>query len=184
MGQVYSKATLVLIWIGEGDEASDYAFDMMLNPVEHNLTRVKATLFNSLVSSIMSKEWFDRLWTVQELVLADADPLVGCGFKWIPWSFLWKSWDRVATREFSNAGLGVSTSTNDPQEIRPTSLKLDRLNDLRATFNVKDGSELRSLLLDTNLQQATEPRDWIYGLMGMMKKGDRRLIEVDYARPC
>lgn len=61
MGQVYSKATLVLIWIGEGDEASDHAFDMMLNPAEDDLTRVKATLFNFLVSSIMSEEWFDRL---------------------------------------------------------------------------------------------------------------------------
>jgi hypothetical protein len=190
MGEIYSIAKLVLVWLGEGEESSDSAFELMfdlVNDVGNVTKQMEAELFSLIMFLISSRAWFDRLWTVQELVLAGPDPLVGCGSKWISWSTVWSLWNRVANKEFAKADMAVSALMSDTgdglQEIRTTAIKIDHLNNLRTTFNAKGGDELRNLLLGTNTSQATEPRDRIYALLGMMRKEDRELIKIDYARP-
>jgi Heterokaryon incompatibility protein (HET) len=191
MGEIYSRAREVLIWLGEGEESSDLAYELMLNFPSGSGDLIEQTeleLFNLITYCITTRAWFDRLWTVQELVLASPDPLVGCGFKWISWSTLWKTWDRVAKKEFDRMGMATSAPMSGfavgLQDIRPTAMRIDSLNSLRSAFGAHKGDELRNLLLGTSASQATEPKDRIYALLGLMREEDRQLIKVDYARPC
>lgn len=79
MGDVYTSAKPVLVLLSEADQGSDEAFSLLPEALaDSEIQEVSQTLF-SLYMQLVEREWFARLWTIQELVLADQDPLVGCG---------------------------------------------------------------------------------------------------------
>ncbi|CZR57788.1 related to heterokaryon incompatibility protein het-6 [Phialocephala subalpina] len=191
MGEIYVYARPVLIFLGEADEGSNEAFNLISRvseegEIEDNVSRKLFSFYMNLVE----REWFTRLWTVQELVLASQDPMVGCGFSWISWSVLLRVWQRVALREFGEMEMVISSEEsdegNESEELsgrRPNGIKIDLLSNLRKAVTEKKGEELRDLLLNTVSCKATEPRDRIYGLLGMLVEGHRNDITVDYSRP-
>jgi hypothetical protein len=193
MGEIYAKASLVLVWLGEASEGSDDAFTLISKIAEGKALMVDTSrkLF-AFYLMLIQKEWFTRLWTVQELALASRDPLVGCGTKWISWSTLSRVWKQVALREFTEMGMvikekrseaGVEDEDDFKSGVRPGGIKIDLLNNLRTGVIMKGGESLRNLLLNTNSSNVTEPRDRIYALLGMMNQEHRVFINVDYDRP-
>jgi hypothetical protein len=191
MGEIYALAKPVLIWLGETSEESDEAFTLMtkIGKGTEATEEISRNLF-AFYMELVEREWFTRLWTIQELVLAGQDPLVGCGFKWTTWSTLIGTWQKVAWMEFSKMGMVIPQEAEENDEnadgrrgVRPASIKLDLLNNLRTAVTSKRGEALRDLLLNTNLSKATEPRDRIYALLGMMRQEDRQQLTVNYSRP-
>jgi hypothetical protein len=192
MGEIYTKANPVLIWLGEASEGSDEAFASMSTITEGNdvSEEISKKMF-AFYMGLVEREWFTRLWTVQELALASQDPLVGCGFTWITWSTLLGAWQKGAMREFSEMEmiiLGDGDENNKDEGgalsgVRPSGIKIDLLNNLRTAVANKGGEELQDLLLNTNSSKATEPRDRIYALLGMMRSENRKCVTVDYGRP-
>ena len=92
--------------------------------------------------------------------------------------------------EFAKMGMAILEERGDNEDkadghsgVRPSGIKIDLLNNLRTAVTSKGGEELRDLLLNTNSSKATEPRDRIYALLGMMRKGNRESFTVDYGRP-
>ncbi|KAJ8064482.1 hypothetical protein OCU04_006816 [Sclerotinia nivalis] len=73
--------------------------------------------------------------------------------------------------------------TTDASSIRPSAIRIDLLNDLRTAVINKQGEDLRDLLLNTISSKATEPKDKIYALLGMMRPLDRQSLAIDYDRP-
>ncbi|PQE21359.1 Heterokaryon incompatibility 6 OR allele protein [Rutstroemia sp. NJR-2017a BBW] len=190
MGEVYVHAKPVVIFLGEAYEDSDEVLGFISTVSEEaEITEETSVRFFSLYTSLVEKEWFTRLWTVQELVLATQDPLIGCGFAWTTWSKLLKLWQKVALKEFSKMGMVImdteKRSADNQGEllgVRPNCLKFDLLNNLRTSVGNSRGEELKDLLLNTVLANATEPKDRIYGLLGMMHNEDRLFFTVDYGR--
>ncbi|KAI9646929.1 hypothetical protein NHQ30_004929 [Ciborinia camelliae] len=197
MGEIYSLANPVLIWLGESSEDSDEAFALMseiATASESDVTEEMSQIMFSFYIQLVEREWFTRLWTIQELVLANQDPLVGCGFTWTTWSMLLKAWQKVAMIEFTNMGMIMKNdeaesknengdSVADSSNVRTSAIKIDLLNNLRAAVTNKEGEDLRDLLLNTVSSKATEPKDRIYALLGMMRLEDRKHLTVDYDRP-
>lgn len=195
MGEIYSMAKPVLVWLGETFEGCEEAFDLMSKIAiasEDEIIEEESQTMFSFYIQLVKKEWFTRLWTIQELALADQEPLVGCGFTWTTWSVLSKVWQKVAMIEFTKMGMimmepGVENENSDKtvvsQGVRTSTIKVDLLNNLRTAVTDKKGEDLRDLLLNTVTSKATEPRDRIYGLLGMMSSSDRKAIIVDYNRP-
>jgi hypothetical protein len=191
MGEIYASASPVLIWLGEASEGSDDAFALMSQiadgkEVAENDSR---ELFSFCIE-LVERTWFTRLWTVQEMVLANQDPLVACGFSWTSWSVLFGGWQKVALNEFSKMEMVIwedavkdESKSEEKLGVRPGAIKIDLLNNLRAAITSNGGEEFRDLLLNTNSSNATEPRDRIYALLGMMKKENREDFRVDYDRP-
>ncbi|KAF7875079.1 hypothetical protein EAF04_002251 [Stromatinia cepivora] len=197
MGEIYSMAKPVLIWLGESFEGSDEAFISMskiavTGETGNEITEeVSQTMFSFYIQ-LVEKEWFTRLWTIQELVLANQDPLVGCGFTWTTWSLLLKAWEKVAMIEFTKMGMIMKEAglenknenkTTDASSVRTSAIRIDLLGNLRTAVANKQGEDLRDLLLNTISSKATEPRDRIYALLGMMHPLDRQTQTVDYDRP-
>ena len=147
MGEIYTMAKPVLIWLGEASEGSDEAFASMSTitketEVEEEISQKMFAFYMRLVE----REWFTRLWTVQELALASQDPLVGCGFTWTTWSTLLGAWQKVAMREFSEMGMAILRDGDENKDeggalsgVRPGGIKIDLLNNLRTAVTNKEG---------------------------------------------
>ncbi|TGO37302.1 hypothetical protein BHYA_0100g00020 [Botrytis hyacinthi] len=194
MAEIYSLAKPVLVWLGETFEGCEEAFDLMSKisiASEDEIMEEESQTMFSFYMELVKKEWFTRLWTIQELALADQEPLVGCGSTWTTWSVLSKVWQKVAMVEFTKMGMIMmkrgeenenTNKTAVPQGVRTSTIKIDLLNNLRRAVTDKKGEDLRDLLLNTVTSKATEPKDRIYGLLGMMGSSDRKTITVDYSR--
>ncbi|KAG4428894.1 hypothetical protein IFR05_015623 [Cadophora sp. M221] len=197
MGEVYTSAKPVLVWLGEADEGSDEAFALLPSVLTDNNVQdgISQKLF-SFYMQLMDRDWFTRLWTIQELVLASQDPLVGCGHTWTTWSTLFSAWQKIAMIEFSKMGMVIYSAKDEKQGedeaepmsitqgVRPKAIKIDLLNNLRSGMAQHHQNQtFRDLILNTNSSNATEPRDRIYGLLGMLPPPLRQEFTVDYARP-
>ncbi|RYO85568.1 hypothetical protein DL762_005133 [Monosporascus cannonballus] len=135
------------------------------------------------------RPWFSRVWIIQELAMARQDPLVVCGRKSVPWSTLMKAWSFLARATFTEIGMvrrkgpqggsrrlpGGDLTGEDPEETGGgdievlAMIKIDVLDDLYTTIRSQGGESLRKLLMISRSSEATDPRDRIYALLGLLK---------------
>ncbi|KAF2190100.1 HET-domain-containing protein [Zopfia rhizophila CBS 207.26] len=161
--------------------------------------------------------WLSRVWILQELAMAKKDPLVVCGWKSVSWSTLVKAWRAIARETLANLGTRQkvreatsrekleSTSIGDNAESHSdgpadedddedddveilAKVKIEVLDDLRKAVRSRGGESLRKLLLISRTSAATDPRDRVYGLLGLLEKdaldpGSSVTVAVDYRKP-
>lgn len=206
MRDIYASAEKVIVWLGEASEGSDEAFDALptitskdnLKDEQLRVMRQCSSFFFTLADR---RPWFTRTWILQELAMAKKDPLVVCGGKSAPWSMLMDAWGAIATGFFVETGLANSppgedenrsvSSTTDNQRSSGSSaftrpkLKIDVLDDLRKAMREHGGMSLRQLLMISRTSSSTDPRDRIYGLLGLLGlegtgTSSGKSIEIDY----
>ena len=87
MNRVYSAAKQVLIWLGEARGESDLAMKRIREMGEsQKVTAAERVILEELVySCLMDREWWSRLWVVQEVVLSKSSPVIICGHSFISW---------------------------------------------------------------------------------------------------
>jgi hypothetical protein len=99
MGDIYRRATTVVVWLGESDPATDKAFQDLLTlghawramgdtKEEASLREIhrRSDPMMNGISRVFQRPWFYRLWTVQEMTLPDVqNVLVYCGSFNYPW---------------------------------------------------------------------------------------------------
>ncbi|KAK3308365.1 heterokaryon incompatibility protein-domain-containing protein [Chaetomium strumarium] len=160
-----------------------------------------------------ARPWFSRVWILQELAMARNDPWVMCGWKRVRWSALVNTWKAIAKEVFTEMGMvrrkerdgeyqnSSSEAGDNTKALKETpdsndddgtevlgKLKLDLLDDLRSTRCSEGGVALRKLLLISRTSQSTDPRDRVYGLLGLLSPDDISSpstipIPVDYRKP-
>ncbi|KAI1775463.1 HET-domain-containing protein [Hypoxylon cercidicola] len=170
-------------------------------------TRLCSGFFSGLADR---RPWLSRVWIIQELAMAKGDPLVVCGRKSITWSTLMKASKYVFRKVFTEIGMvrrkprsnnNQSTPGNSKGEDGSASeeededvevlgmLKIDVLDDLYKAMKSQGGESLRKLLMISRTSEATDPRDKIYGLLGLLKpnasdpQSSSSPIVVDYHKP-
>jgi hypothetical protein len=116
------------------------------------------------LSRLLRRDWFERLWTIQEVVLAKQATIV-CGLQTLPWKVL----------EDFNRQISVTLGQNlmNPDSVARYGLQLGN----ERAERIADCSRNRSLLaLLHSIQvspfaqlsvRTTDDRDRLYGLMGM-----------------
>lgn len=217
MRDIYASAERVIIWLGEADNESDEAFDALHLLSTHDPRRGDVTveaelqstmsLYSGFFSGLAShRPWFSRVWIIQELAMAKQDPLVVCGKKSTSWSMFMKAWKFIAKVQLSELGTvrrkgqdgdgrtsgpkmteGKHLAEEDNIEV-VTKLKIDVLDDLYEGIKSQGGESLRKLLMISRTSEATDPRDRIYALLGLLKpntieSGSESDIIVDYRKP-
>ncbi|KFA56397.1 hypothetical protein S40293_05043 [Stachybotrys chartarum IBT 40293] len=204
MRDIYASARHVLIWLGEGDEDTDAAFDCMaafdnlpgppgdereranrINPMREN-----SSFFFGIAGRYV---WFSRIWILQELAVAKSDPIVYCGQKAASWSLLLKAWEAISEEAFveidmvwhteihygeedshglipgaRDIGRGPTGERRGPDVVRPM-MKIDVLNELRMATQSEGGDDLARLFRLSRTSESTDPRDRIYGLLGLIR---------------
>lgn len=198
MGDVYSSARNVIIWLGEGTEYTDFALDMM------NATSFRERLKDLTISKrwpseeeiivdvvfkqvICKRKWWRRLWVRQEFILATKEPVFCCGCKIIAWSHLLscflslpRSWTYP---EIEDKWEDCRKKVASPLEESDAEIGIHpiALHRIRTSFSQRRALPLcdlfRYLLRNA---AATNPRDFVYGLLGLLDQQDRDQITLDY----
>lgn len=184
MGQVFAGAHTVWVWLGEGTEHTTYAWNFLRmyaqsgsddNPQRDGETRIAPRYLTgitppayllSAVKYLAQSSWFFRTWTFQEIVLARR-AIICCGLLEMKWE------------DFS-AGLLCLTSHYEELNYLPP--EIYRINQSRHCL----GSAPRCLSTQLGLnlrREATNPRDKVFGLLGLMRSSDYHHIRVDYRLP-
>ena len=198
MGDIYSNARNLFIWLGEGTEYTDYALDMM------NLTKFRERLKDLVISKrqpfeeeimvdvifkqvLCKRKWWQRLWVRQEFVLATNEPIFYCGCKIIAWSHLRscflsfpRSWNYPEMEgKWEDCRKKVASSLDESDTnvgIHPLAL-----HRIRKSFSERRALPFCGIFhyLIRN-SAATDPRDFIYGFFGLLNQLDRDQIAIDY----
>ncbi|GKT50824.1 heterokaryon incompatibility protein 6, OR allele [Colletotrichum spaethianum] len=199
MRDIYKGATEVLIWLGESTAGLDRVFNSIQRVIEHNIeiepkgiSQVAEELLKAspdeteqAFTEFVNIPWFRRTWIIQELALPRQDPIFLCGKHRAPWTHVKRWWD--IAKSLNQAVIQHSTLTLPAWRNLHHLLNfrvLDKLALLRQLFgnpNVfKNGLRLSALIFMSEESLATNPRDKIYGVMGLANASANEKIVVDY----
>ncbi|KAI5364716.1 Putative heterokaryon incompatibility [Septoria linicola] len=188
MGEIYSQAQQVLVWLGHHDGASRQAiafieaaaldakahwkFDMS----PHLPHQVLDTLHTSATASLLQRPWFTRVWTVQECVLASSLTFL-IGDSSISGDTLW-SFEQNYRWHVNTCGCIDYT------------IDFSLVSSMSATSNMaelrNEGARNRMcfsrMLRLFQSRQCSDARDRVYGLLGMATGKWRDVLVPNYER--
>ncbi|KAE8453859.1 hypothetical protein EG329_007635 [Mollisiaceae sp. DMI_Dod_QoI] len=184
MGDIYSLAKKVIIWLGPEGDNSAHA----LSTLSYFAQQVECTIdewvcdapgavepqwmkpgyalpYDDLtwtaVSSLFYRPWFTRVWVLQEALLA-RDAVVQCGKQSIDWLSLRKAMLVLEDKLTLSSQLSAF------------------LTSYGLALRGKSRWNLPRLLEWGGPRQCTDPRDKIYGILNMLSPELSRAITVDY----
>lgn len=193
MTKIYSRAELVLVWLGEelqsdrdGLQLMQSMYDRIGEPdgygtkscgrVNHDLEALGLpNMFDqswNAVVSILTRKWFSRIWAVQELVVARQAVFL-CGYIEIRADMI------ISAAKYFNTSLTMRIVLG----LHATHLLASIFVNLRLGFAKRGEVSLLPLLWSTRTYEATDPRDKIFALIGLTN--DLRTDFIDYEKkPC
>jgi hypothetical protein len=83
MSKIYSKATKVLVYLGEASEEANKALAIM-NQKPHITECPNDSLYSQCLKNLFARKYFTRVWVIQEIALAK-DVVLYCGQQKAPW---------------------------------------------------------------------------------------------------
>ncbi|KAK0669124.1 heterokaryon incompatibility protein-domain-containing protein [Cercophora samala] len=204
MSTIYSQAT-VLVWLGAGTRSTDDAMELMQDVAAQDATiavslslddmldsqeQMESRLVSHTILDVMdgmadmiARPWFRRTWTLQEFSLPSSPPLIiignssmcwDCfflGFRHL-WGFLSNRYLTTEYPEFEQRLDGLYKAMDNHWLERPMQL--------RASIQTTRHLNLEELLLISTYQFVSNPRDRIYGLLGLGPPEATIMIPVDY----
>ncbi|KAK4125751.1 HET-domain-containing protein [Parathielavia appendiculata] len=180
MGDVYSKAKQVLVWLGASTPQSKRAFRFMSSkqgasyPDDWGNESDRAGLKE--VFLFLDRPWFRRVWVIQEVILG-SNVLMACGD------------DRIDFDIFRNCTFGIwlfLDTLNHYGADNPSVRGLwcfNRMIHIRETFQADGAVGYETCLEAAFHVEATDPRDKVYAFRGIAHKDSSLLPEPDYAVP-
>ncbi|RYP30055.1 hypothetical protein DL768_011202 [Monosporascus sp. mg162] len=209
MGDIYGRAERVLIWLGDGDIHSNWAFQRFRLPDFRQKVEQLATSKNQsresvrarviMIHNIEKRRWWTRAWVIQELLLGKNDPILICGSYSVPWADFcfyqtYLPWNRGASADDSahywhDAFRDIS---QDPKAVValdsdggvPHGSKAGAWNSLRKAFQMAGALYFPFIAaVQFFKQNATEQRDYVYAFRGLLHPTEQVHIPVDYAQP-
>ena len=206
MGKIYSKARLVVVWLGEEDSHTVPAFDLM-DRISKLATESSAQSFHTNSSDIFDpdalqamglpsfpsaewesmhrlfeRRWFQRSWVIQEVALAEY-AIVVCGCRVFNWDDVGRTGQYLVSSSFFRA-----MQDTYGRQGRPTFAS--SIQNSRARVILDADRSLTLLLSSMRRFQATDPRDKIYSLLGLSRdkkdpkphcKANENVIRPDYS---
>ena len=190
MRDIYSGAQNVIIWLGEADEQTELAFasfERRANLLRH-LSEEYMTYPLSMdeveeldaVSNLMRRNYFDRVWIIQEVVVAKS-AVVTCGsFEMdFPTLVAGARWYGYYTPHHGSDGTSIFATESNGQRMI-----MDGLGMWHELFKTQPKSEslrLENLLFLTRNSKATNPRDRLYALIGFTSNMSSIGISINYS---
>ena len=200
MGQIYSDATTVLIWIGLGDQESDLAmetipglvrdleeFDQGSQPpfqVLNNAAKLDATRARAL-EHLFKRRWFSRVWTLQEAALGQTCQLL-CGDKRIDFHLLLTLNDRSRTdlhgrwkEVVKSIGFANILENENPRYAMQHIHTISKLKNSRAQTSNRIEEPLYIVLARLRTCGCSDDRDRIYGLYEFLPTRFQHFLESE-----
>ena len=176
MGDIYQRALKVLVWLGQAEDYSDLAMDLIANMGHIDLNNIPEMIEDrdtrkawDALLQLFRRPWWTRSWVLQEIAVALSDPLVGCGYKWLPWNKFRLAHDLMVK----------SVSSRVLQTPPHTFTILCTIRDHRREMH--PALRIGDLLQETIAFEATKPVDKVFALLGLAHEDDRLAIQLDYS---
>ncbi|KAH7261595.1 heterokaryon incompatibility protein-domain-containing protein [Fusarium tricinctum] len=179
MSRIYSLATSTVIWLAEASIGSDAALKLLeqivsclqftfLNPDFEDLERLGLPVADSkqwkYLCELLSRQWFTRVWIIQEAVLSAAESTYfSCGDSFIRG----RHWQRLACTSIhavSRVSLGEA---------------VENIANLKNSYVVY--YVLFTFLTATRHAECSDPRDRAYGLLGICNDKKSAGVRVSYS---
>ncbi|PVI06628.1 HET-domain-containing protein [Periconia macrospinosa] len=157
MSEIYLRASQVLIYLGSSTLATDTMLDY-LNGDDSALQQVKRDRLHLVVKSFLNRRWFSRVWVLQEVAFAQLATMIA-GNKTVQWTSV--SVEKVLhlckkTDMFTPSALLWKPAS------QPNGFILDVLHRSRNCY-------------------ATDPRDKVFAVVGLINKEDRDALRIEYS---
>jgi hypothetical protein len=175
MANVYRKAFRVLVWIGLETPSSVAAFRFMAHSYRRtpfNRKELTKDLGWFAMRDLYQREYWTRVWTVQEICLA-REAIIVCGNSQIRWQCITEL--RKARQQVWTPYLSLGE-----YDFRRSPLAL--VDEIRAK-SLKGGCSLWTSLECFRESQCQELHDKIYGFLGLCNDCGTSDVRVDYAMP-
>ena len=124
--------------------------------------------------TFVNRPWFSRVWTYQELMLAQSTTVM-CGNVILEWSSVYEPRRFLFHEDCFEKVYSMRNMELDYKELyRQMQSKILNVRPLEgeATFH--------KLLLEMRTRRAKEPRDFIFGMLGLVGGDIRSMISIDY----
>lgn len=201
MGAIYTNALKVLVWFGESDDDIEKAMDMLCDMESKvDISKLDWYLDNSEpqldwyvaarndksvhpgLNKLFNRPWFSRIWVVQEVGLSRRIPIILCGKRLISFKLLWDLKFHLALPSiygnFVHKALGIdSEMCSEIANFRA------RWNSNASHLSNTDEELLEHFLRSTSRRECTEPRDKVFGLLGLLSPNSVRAHFPDYNEP-
>jgi hypothetical protein len=183
MREIYSEASNVISWVGPGSTETGRLFDFIKR--HHDICTTYSEERGSceflvdpgLVDAVRYLEerpYWNRIWVIQEMVVATKLELM-CGEQYMLWPIFAGFWPLLFESHFKKVP-GMNRRLAPPgyaSAILP--VRLWRRTEISLSYAV----EL------TGRSHATDGKDKVYAILGLVDKGAGRNITVDYTiSPC
>lgn len=176
MSQIYQRASKVLVWLGDADEVSDFAFDKVNQRMPWaDLTAPLERATASTLTSVFNRPYWRRVWVLQE-ILSGYNLEVYCGTKHSPWMQF------ISVMRFMDAKVDMDPGRKFAKWCVGTpGMTLLRLQNGQAPRQHKMAD-----LLDVCLKCDSgcyDVRDKLYGLLSITTEDRKGLkLEPDYSK--
>ncbi|CAO2651232.1 Nn.00g095290.m01.CDS01 [Neocucurbitaria sp. VM-36] len=166
MGYIYSRAQYVAVWLGPDADDSQSAISLLEEVDRRRIPkhRIRAVQNpdSAALRSLFKRDYWSRLWVVQEVFLA-RKKWVFCGSSKLPWE------------AYENASDAFWEHESDPHLRQgPSSFpNVASLVDLGA-------DSLLEVLRACRKKLSENPRDKVFGVLGMLPEETRKEIPVNY----
>jgi hypothetical protein len=174
MQMIYESADRVLVWLGEENPPAATKYDNSKYIGRRHKYNAALGLTRSKVMQLCDdcvegRAWWCRVWVAQEMIVA-RQLYVCIGSHMLRWKTFVRATDSWAwlfyEREF---------------ELLEACRKVHELDKFRERWRTaKDSLDLLEILDIGRHSYATDARDSIYALLGLMTERDRKRIRVDY----
>jgi hypothetical protein len=181
MRAIYSEASNVITWLGPGstDTARIFSFiDSHHNSCTNDSEQAGSCNFlfdrglADAVQYLEGRPYWNRIWVCQEIVVATKLELM-CGDQFISWPIFAAFWDLIFDDHFKKAQ-GMNRRIAPPtyaSAILPVGSW--RRTNISLSYAIER----------TGRSHATDSRDKVYAILGLVDKGAGRDITVDYMIP-
>jgi hypothetical protein len=199
MKDIYGASWTVIAWLGETSESSDAGLQLLRDMTAFREAGCEGELEVRLgqdpcflgstcwkgLHQLVNRNYWKRLWIIQEVVMGGFSVLVKCGSSTLDWEtfckgiavlqeFLWLAKDRCLREDIRE---------RESQAWQTTSAHLiyQDLSVLHQTPLSENPRQAFARLLDLAISvECTDPRDKVYALLGLFPNEVACLIHPDY----
>ena len=176
MGRIFASAATVAVWLGPERIEDQIIFDFARTCVIPDSWTEARPLLRAF-KRVCRRPWFGRVWIVQELALAKADPVLHFGLRTLCWSDFHDRLSELEQKAFEMRG-GEWNSL----DCFYFGDAADRVSNLE-WIRIHKRFPLSLAIHSTRHSLATDPRDCIYGLLAICCFDQKdQIIVADYSK--
>jgi hypothetical protein len=188
MRTIYEQAKHVLVWLGPSYRQSKLAFQLVREVHDHRreddwiaqrLQSPDTPLCLKALGDLFFRQYWHRIWIVQELTVAK-HITIKCGDDSVDGDVLLRVQEMLIKKDDMTNLFGVLIPNDLSTQSALKTRGMSEVQAWRDDFLIKDLTLFHWALYHFP-RQSTDPRDKLYGLLGLAKNLGSPGIEVDYS---